>query len=247
MLLTALFVAQILVGGPPADPPVIRNTPVALPPVMPPAATNGPVQMVDATTLADGPIRTTFAERLGLPDSTVVWHWVRDGMLPMPAGAAVRVLTVSRDGKATVQFSMGGSSLGLGQAKVGQVTSLPRAARPIRSGTVLDSADRVFATDTVWGDPRYPPVLDVVGWMAMAPLPEGSVLVPPRVRPKAAVVAGRPVNILWDREGITVRRTGVALTNGIMGERVRVRIGEVNQGSKVIEARVTGTALVEAL
>lgn len=243
MLSTVTLLAQIILT-PPAGPPVV--TPATLPPVGPPAATQ-PVVMVDALTVADSAIRSTFAERLGIAPGTVVWRWERDGTLPLPAGATARVLSISRDGRATLQFGMGQATLGLGQARVGQAVSLPVAARPIRTGTVLDSADRVFRVDTLWGDPRHPPVIDVIGWAAMAPLAEGMILVPPRVRPKAAVIAGRPVTVLWVVDGIQMRRAGVAMSNGTLGERVRVRLGQVGGTTTLIETRVAGTALVEAL
>ena len=116
------------------------------------------------------------------------------------------------------------------------------AAGPIARGQAIGDADVRLAEQAV--DRRHAeafadPAL-AVGQVATRDLAEGEVLMRWALAPRPAVVAGRPVTLLWRRAGIELSAAGEAMASARIGERIHVR----RQDGQAMQGRVVADGLV---
>ena len=83
----------------------------------------------------------------------------------------------------------------------------------------------------------------IIGLIVKRPLRAGQVISENALRPPLLVKRGQKVTIIAKRQGLAVRMTGRALSDGALGTSIRVR----NERSKrVIEGRVSAQGIVQA-
>ena len=80
------------------------------------------------------------------------------------------------------------------------------------------------------------------GLVAKRPIPAGQVLSPITVNPANLVAKGETVSILAEAPGLSIRATGVAMSDGALGQLVQVKNTKSN---KVVEGRVTAPGQIK--
>ncbi|MBK6766392.1 MAG: flagellar basal body P-ring formation protein FlgA [bacterium] len=95
-----------------------------------------------------------------------------------------------------------------------------------------------------WSNLRTTALLDpdaIAGKLAVRPLVPGRAILATDVRPKAVIRSGDPVTIVYEKDGVRVSLDGVAMKDGGIGERIPVRVPEVesNRLEGVIEDDAT--------
>jgi flagella basal body P-ring formation protein FlgA len=102
--------------------------------------------------------------------------------------------------------------------------------------------ERTFAADDKSGMSRPEAV---VGQRLKRFIKRGEILSADDLRPEPLVQRSRPVTVLSSASGVSVRLTGVALDNGLMGETVRVRIGPDRGPRREARGVVTAVGTVQ--
>lgn len=95
-----------------------------------------------------------------------------------------------------------------------------------------------------WSNLRTTALLDpdaIAGKLAVRPLVPGRAILATDVRSKAVIRSGDPVTIVYEKDGVRVSLEGVAMKDGGIGERIPVRVPEVesNRLEGVIEDDAT--------
>ncbi|MBI2406703.1 MAG: flagellar basal body P-ring formation protein FlgA [Gemmatimonadetes bacterium] len=103
----------------------------------------------------------------------------------------------------------------------------PRAARDLARDQALLRSD--IAGDSAAAD-------SLTGWVARRRLRAGEPLRYPAIGRPALVVAGADVTVVSSVDGVSITRSGTALSGGARGERIRVRL----EGTRILVATVTG-------
>lgn len=83
-----------------------------------------------------------------------------------------------------------------------------------------------------WSNLRAMALLDekaIAGKYAVRPLVPGRVILAGDVRPRTLVRSGEPVTVLFEQGGVTLKVEGIALKDGGVGERIPVRVPEVEK------------------
>lgn len=111
------------------------------------------------------------------------------------------------------------------------------AASGIPMGTQISARDLAYAEQDVSLLHRgyFHSADDISGFVAKRPIPAGQVLTPVTVDPAKLVNKGENVAIVAEGSGITIRASGVAMTDGTLGELIQVRNTKSN---KVVEGRI---------
>ncbi|RMH17420.1 MAG: flagella basal body P-ring formation protein FlgA [Gemmatimonadetes bacterium] len=154
----------------------------------------------------------------------IEWGPVRGDWQP-PVGARVSLLGTGSGGHwVAVVTAPGNPDEGTQvRLRAGVEVRQPVAARAIPRGHTLTEADIRYETGIHWGPSREVDFRVAAGWVTEAPVREGQILRRPTVRPARVVEAGRTVDIVWARDGISIRLKGRALGSAAAGEMVRVR------------------------
>jgi len=120
------------------------------------------------------------------------------------------------------------------------------AAQPIARNAIVTVADLRSELRDVLALPRgyYPDLDAVIGQQASRPIRAGAVLTPGTIAPARLVRRGDRVALTAGAGAIAVRSEGVALGDGVQGQRIKVR----NIGSgRIIEGEVTAYHTVAAM
>lgn len=83
-----------------------------------------------------------------------------------------------------------------------------------------------------WSNLRAMALLDagaIAGKYAVRPLVPGRVILASDIRPKTLVRSGEPVIVYYEEGGVTVKVEGVAMKDGGVGEKIPVRVREVEK------------------
>ncbi|CAN5237024.1 hypothetical protein BH09GEM1_BH09GEM1_12100 [soil metagenome] len=131
------------------------------------------------------------------------------------------------------------------------------AARPIKRGAVLVSADIAYAqfvSPVSHPLPHSVAALDsvqmplmpaaetdsLIGWTSRRVILKGETLHAPAVVAPDLVKAGQQVEVLWDRGGVRVTAKGTAMRGGRENDHIVVRLAE----RRTVEAAVVGAGRV---
>lgn len=173
-------------------------------------------------------VRRRVASRWAVPQEALRLEWgaPRDGQLPEGYTGA-ELLGSGRGGHWLVSFYRPDAP---GRARsvtlrAGVVVRQKVARGGLERGQTLEASHIEERTRIHWGRPREFGETARVGWVAQRRIRPGEALAPPALRPPDLVVSGRPVRILWARNGVKVRMEGRAAGSGAMGEEVFVRTG----------------------
>lgn len=113
----------------------------------------------------------------------------------------------------------------------------------VKLGDVV-TRDKLTPLSCEWSHLRSVVLLDadaIVGKYAVRPLVPGRAILASDVRPKAVIRSGDPVTIVYEKDGVRVMLDGVAMKDGGIGEKIPVRVPEVesNRLEGVIEDDAT--------
>jgi len=116
-------------------------------------------------------------------------------------------------------------------------------AERVKLGSVI-TRENLVAQSCDWSNLRTTVLLDpdaIAGKLAVRPLVPGRAILATDVRPKAVIRSGDPVTIVYEKDGVRVSLDGVAMKDGGIGERIPVRVPEVesNRLEGVIEDDAT--------
>ncbi|CCU72996.1 MULTISPECIES: flagellar basal body P-ring formation chaperone FlgA [Thalassolituus] len=115
---------------------------------------------------------------------------------------------------------------------------------PIKNGEILQPEHvSLIRYDTgELGKGFYLTLTDVVGSEAKRSLRTGTVISPDMIEAADIISRGQPVTIRLKRPGIRIEMAGTALTDGHLGEHIRVRN---DRSQKILSAEVLGADLVQ--
>jgi flagella basal body P-ring formation protein FlgA len=115
------------------------------------------------------------------------------------------------------------------------------ARRDLARGVTLTAADvRIVVAEenaprrARWADAAMLDARPTLGWVTRRVVREGERLRPPAVAPPSVILAGSPVTVVWEVDGLRLTREGTALGPAQLGDPVIVRLDA--------QRRVTGTA-----
>jgi flagella basal body P-ring formation protein FlgA len=185
-----------------------------------------------------GNARTQVAEldpRLKLPVCTAPLH----AELPYGRGRSTRV---------TVRVSCSGQQgwrihVPVNIVTIGRVVSSTRA---LARGTIL-TADHLSLTQTQLGQlghGYFSRPQDVIGQRVKRPIAAGAILTPAQLETPPAIRRGQTVTVVANAQGIGVKMSGVALSNGAIGQIINV---ENASSGKRIQGIVRSSRSVEIL
>lgn len=109
------------------------------------------------------------------------------------------------------------------RVRAGVRTRARVAARSLPRGHTLTTDDMAEAEEVQWGEPVEEEAQAVAGWVTRRVLKKGDALRPPAVAPPLAVRSGRPVSVVWRRDGVGLRVDGKAEGSAALGDQVLVR------------------------
>ncbi|WP_320821276.1 flagellar basal body P-ring formation chaperone FlgA [Thalassolituus sp.] len=115
---------------------------------------------------------------------------------------------------------------------------------PIKNGEIIQPEHvSMIRYDTgELGKGFYLTLADVVGSEAKRSLRTGTVISPDMIEAADIIARGQPVTIRLKRPGIRIEMAGTALTDGHLGEHIRVRN---DRSQKILSAEVLGADLVQ--
>lgn len=83
---------------------------------------------------------------------------------------------------------------------------------------------------------------EIIGWTSKRSIAAGSIITAPMLKPPLAVSKGNALIIEARRNGVTIRASGTALENGIIGQQIKVRN---DRSGNIIKATVIEAGLVQ--
>ncbi|MCB1059345.1 MAG: flagellar basal body P-ring formation protein FlgA [Calditrichaeota bacterium] len=98
------------------------------------------------------------------------------------------------------------------------------------------SGDMLASLTCEWSSLRTTALLDrdaIIGKLAVRPLIPGRAILATDVRPRPVIQSGDPVTIMYERNGVTVKVDGIAMKEGGVGEKIPVRVPEVDKNRLV--------------
>jgi flagella basal body P-ring formation protein FlgA len=173
-----------------------------------------------------------FAEAWNVPPAAVRLAWGRSTAASrLDPTAPFRVLGRGAGGWYAVVFHPAERQALAVQVRAGLVETTCVAARPLARGARLAAADLREEPHVRWGPPGARSTAlgterPGEGWEVRRPIATGDRLAWPAVAPPPMVVAGQPVRLEWEREGVRVAFVGVALNDARCGETVLARVPE---------------------
>ncbi len=112
------------------------------------------------------------------------------------------------------------------------------ATRALTRGDTLRADDIAMADTSIQG--RLPFGLDTTtpraGWLVQRAIAAGEWLRAPGVVPQPAVIAGRPVVLMWSDDGVRLAVSAIALSSAPIGATVTVRVGRNRRLDAVVFA-----------
>lgn len=157
------------------------------------------------------------SERVVLDVGAVRSDWSPD------SGAHAELLGTGARGQWVLRvYGSDGSSESV-RVRAGVRTRARVAARSLPRGHALTTDDMAEAEEVRWGHPVEEESQAEVGWVTRRVLKKGDALRPPAVAPPLAVRSGRPVSVVWRRDGVGLRVDGKAESSASLGEQVLVR------------------------
>lgn len=132
-------------------------------------------------------------------------------------------------------------------ARVALLRDVLVAARPLNAGAAVRVDDvrlekRQFERDGDFGLTR---VGDVVGHQVERFTPVGEMVTSAAIRTTPLVKRNQPVTVISTAGGVALRLSGTALSNGRMGEMVRVRLGATRGERRIVEGAVSAFGVVQ--
>ncbi len=161
-------------------------------------------------------VTNAVAARWGVPTEAVRITWPAG---PAMDSGAIRLLGSGAAGVFVVE-ARGDSRVIRRRVTAGVRSSIAVAARDLQRGAVLADTDIAHRDTVLVGSKPDGPV---AGWVARRAIPMGAALASPAVGPASAVVAGRPVTLVWRSGELEVSTRAVAVGTAAAGERVAVR------------------------
>lgn|SRR3990167_4338596 len=118
------------------------------------------------------------------------------------------------------------------------------AAAGIPAGTHLGSKDLALQEQDVSLQHRgyFQAREELIGFMTKRTISAGQIITPLQVDPARLVSKGENVAITAESSGIVIRTSGVALTDGAMGDLIQVRNAKSN---KVVEGRIVAPGQIK--
>jgi flagella basal body P-ring formation protein FlgA len=120
-----------------------------------------------------------------------------------------------------------------GKARIfGQAFSV---ASRVKIGDKLNG-DMLTALTCEWSNLRTTALLDrdaIIGKLAVRPLIPGRAILATDVRPRPVIRSGDAVTVMYERNGVTVKVDGIAMKEGGIGEKIPVRVPEVDKNRLV--------------
>lgn len=113
------------------------------------------------------------------------------------------------------------------QARNQRKATLAVAARQLARGDTLRPGDFILVDTLVtwrWDRGNFNPSLPGTGWIAHRTISAGETLRPPSVTPPPVITSGNPVIAIWERGGVRLVLSGVAIGSAALGAPVGVRI-----------------------
>lgn len=171
------------------------------------------------------------------------WGTVRDTWEP-PEHTEVQLLGTGSDGHWVALLVDPNDPDGGTQVRIRAGVEIPQAlaSRPLKRGERLRAGDIRWETGIHWGRSKDVNFQVRPGWQTRTNIREGQVLRPPLVAPAHSVVSGRQVDVVWRRNGVSIRLKGRAQGSAAPGENVYVRT-DTGQRLKGV-AQTDGTVLV---
>lgn len=170
------------------------------------------------------------------------WGVVRQGR-SISKGVVFRLVGNGTDGWFVVLFERDGRSPLAVRLRVASVDSVPVASRPLIAGATLLDADVAYAERARWGPPvQSRAAFPSAGWRVRRAIRAGEALITPGVAPPLLVRMGQPVQLVWSRGGVRIIVEGVAVNAAMLGEEVRVRLGDRRGKARGI---VTGPGMAD--
>lgn len=167
-------------------------------------------------------VREAIAARWRVATEVVTVDWGRlAASVEVDDSATIRLLGEGRDGRFVISLrSRAGREIAVA-IRAGHRTPAFVAARPLRSGVVLQ-ADDVATTERLrWGPP---PALGAgaspIGMETRRSLASGDLLEGPAIAPPVIITPGQTVRFVWEQGGIQIVREAIAQSQGRLGETV---------------------------
>lgn len=169
-------------------------------------------------------VAAAVAHDWGVEPSRLVLSWGRGPLGQIKPHSSFKLLGLGDGGWLAVVLDPESQRPAALRLRVGFTEDQIVAARPIRAGTVLATADLRSEPHVHWGPPDTTAhEIPMAGWVARRGIAAGTVLEPSRVAPPPAITAGSAVKLTWKNSNVSVAMEGVALNDAATGELVRVR------------------------
>lgn len=120
------------------------------------------------------------------------------------------------------------------------------ARQPLSIGNFIrrDAVSLETRLFSAGGDIGLGSLNEVVGQQVKSFVPTGEMIPSSGIKPVDLVQRSRPVTVINDGDGVQLRLSGTALDSGMLGDTVRVRLGDRRQGQRMLRAVVMGLGTV---
>ncbi len=147
---------------------------------------------------------------------------LRPGWTP-ERGARADLLGAGRGGWWVLRVHAAGETDESVRLQAGVRIPIEVAAHTLPRGRALEASDMRAAERVHWGEPVEGDPIAKVGWVTRRIVRTGEELRQPTVQPPVLVQSGRPVTVVWRRDGVGLRVGGEAAGSASLGEHVYVR------------------------
>jgi flagella basal body P-ring formation protein FlgA len=162
-------------------------------------------------------VAAAVAERWAVDSAVIRLEWGAGPALPE---GRIRLLGSGATGSFVAEVT-GADEVKRRRVRAGVRREVAVAARDLPRGVTLAAGDIALRDTLVWRPGEDPSV--EAGWVTARRIRAGATLARPAVAPPAAVVAGRPVTLVWRSGELEVTTRAVAAGTAAVGARVAVR------------------------